>query len=69
MLDSGRSYDAPKISRWENGREAVPDDVATELEAMVASRADGREDFSACKSERGGRQNNECTQSRIRIRP
>jgi chromosome partitioning protein len=33
----GRSYDAPKISRWENGREAVPDDVATELEAMVAS--------------------------------
>ena len=26
-----RSYDNPKISRWENGREPVPDDVADEL--------------------------------------
>ena len=69
MLNSGRSYDAPKISRWENGREAVPDDVATELEAMVASCPTDVKNFSACKSERGCRQNNECTQSRIRIRP
>jgi chromosome partitioning protein len=34
----GRSYDKPKISRWENGREPIPKDVATELEAMVASQ-------------------------------
>jgi chromosome partitioning protein len=27
----GRSYDKPKISRWENGREPIPEDVATEL--------------------------------------
>ena len=30
----GRSYDNPKISRWENGREPVPDDVADELDAL-----------------------------------
>jgi chromosome partitioning protein len=30
----GRSYDNPKISRWENGREPVPDDVADELVAL-----------------------------------
>ena len=30
----GRSYDNPKISRWENGREPVPDDVADELLAL-----------------------------------
>ncbi|KAA0677606.1 AAA family ATPase [Roseomonas genomospecies 6] len=33
-----RSYDKPKISRWENGREAIPDDVSAELEAMVSGR-------------------------------
>jgi chromosome partitioning protein len=31
-----RSYDKPKISRWENGREPIPKDVAAELEAMTA---------------------------------
>lgn len=32
----GRSYDKPKVSRWENGREPVPEDVGRELEAMAA---------------------------------
>ena len=34
----GRSYDKPKVSRWENGREPVPEDVAMELHAMAAER-------------------------------
>lgn len=39
----GRHYDKPKISRWENGREAVPVDVGTELLRMVETRpADAR---------------------------
>ena len=33
----GRSYDKPKVSRWENGRESIPEDVATELTTMTAS--------------------------------
>src|SRR5687767_733843 len=33
-----RSYDKPRISRWENGREAIPLEVARELERMVASQ-------------------------------
>jgi chromosome partitioning protein len=32
----GRSYDKPKISRWENGRDPIPEDVSMELEAMLA---------------------------------
>jgi chromosome partitioning protein len=35
----GRSYDKPRISRWENGREPVPEDVAAELEALSKGRA------------------------------
>jgi chromosome partitioning protein len=31
----GRSYDKHKVSRWENGREPIPEDVAMELDAMV----------------------------------
>ena len=34
-----RSYDKPKISRWENGREPIPDEVATALEALTRDRA------------------------------
>lgn len=34
----GRSYDKPKISRWENGHEPIPDDVAAALEAMATRR-------------------------------
>ena len=34
----GRSYDKPKVSRWENGREPVPDDVAAELAAMATGK-------------------------------
>lgn len=34
----GRSYDKPKISRWENGREGIPDDVAAALDAMAAGQ-------------------------------
>ena len=30
-----RSYDKPKISRWENDKEAVPDDVADALSSMM----------------------------------
>lgn len=33
-----RSYDKPKVSRWENGREPIPEDVAMELHAMAAER-------------------------------
>ncbi|WP_119681500.1 AAA family ATPase [Indioceanicola profundi] len=33
-----RSYDKPKISRWENGRESIPDDVAAELAALLEGR-------------------------------
>jgi chromosome partitioning protein len=32
-----RSYDKPKISRWENGREPVPEDVAIKLAEMAAN--------------------------------
>jgi chromosome partitioning protein len=34
----GRSYDKPKISRWENGREPIPQDVAAGVAALVAGR-------------------------------
>jgi chromosome partitioning protein len=34
----GRSYDKPRISRWENGHEPVPADVASEVEAMAAGK-------------------------------
>lgn len=30
----GRSYDKPKVSRWENERESVPDDVANVVSSM-----------------------------------
>ncbi len=34
----GRSYDKPKISRWENGHEPIPMDVAAELARMIQGR-------------------------------
>ncbi len=34
-----RSYDKPKISRWENGREPIPNDVGNELRLMVNGKA------------------------------
>jgi chromosome partitioning protein len=34
----GRSYDKPRISRWENGREPVPEDVILALEDMMSRR-------------------------------
>jgi chromosome partitioning protein len=34
----GRSYDKPRISRWENGREPVPEDVAAALVDLAARR-------------------------------
>ncbi|MBV8526304.1 MAG: ParA family protein [Acetobacteraceae bacterium] len=37
----GRSYDKPKISRWENGHEPVPEDIAMELQRMTAHRPRG----------------------------
>ncbi len=30
-----RSYDKPRISRWENGREPIPDEVARAVEALA----------------------------------
>jgi chromosome partitioning protein len=33
-----RSYDKPKISRWENGHELIPDDVQAELRRMLAEQ-------------------------------
>lgn len=35
---TGRHYDKPKISRWENGREPIPVDVEAELLRMVEIR-------------------------------
>ncbi len=40
-LRLGRSYDKPRVSRWENGRDPIPDDVAAELNALAKGR--GRE--------------------------
>ncbi|MBS0961234.1 ParA family protein [Acetobacter thailandicus] len=34
----GRSYDKPKISRWENEKEPIPDDVSEILEKMISTR-------------------------------
>lgn len=31
----GRAYDKSRISRWENGRESIPAEVAREMEALV----------------------------------
>jgi chromosome partitioning protein len=36
-----RSYDKHKVSRWENGREPIPDDVAGSLMAMVLNHPRG----------------------------
>ncbi len=33
-----RSYDKPKVSKWETGRDSVPDDVARALETMVTAQ-------------------------------
>jgi chromosome partitioning protein len=35
----GRSYDKPRVSRWENGRDPIPDDVASQLMALAKGRA------------------------------
>ncbi len=37
----GRSYDKPKVSRWENGREPIPEDVALVLEELARGRQRG----------------------------
>ncbi len=37
----GRSYDKPKVSRWENNREPVPEDVAATLGDLVRRRQPG----------------------------
>lgn len=34
----GRSYDKPRVSRWENKHEPVPDDVAAVVEGLSASQ-------------------------------
>lgn len=35
----GRSYDKPRISRWENNKEPIPDDVAHVLTSLVSNQA------------------------------
>ena len=37
----GRSYDKPRVSRWENAHEPVPDDVATAVEGLSAAQPGG----------------------------
>lgn len=34
----GRSHDKPRVSRWENAHEPVPDDVASVVESLAASQ-------------------------------
>jgi chromosome partitioning protein len=34
----GRSYDKPRISRWENGHESVPEEVVRTLRALVGGQ-------------------------------
>ncbi len=34
----GRSYDKPRVSRWENGHEPVPDDVASVVDGLAAQQ-------------------------------
>ena len=34
---TGRKYDKPKVSRWENGREPVPAEVEAELLRILSS--------------------------------
>jgi len=34
----GRAYDKSRVSRWENGREAIPNDVACEIEVLLQQR-------------------------------
>lgn len=36
LLD--RSYDKPRISRWENNKEPIPDDVAHVLTSLVSNQ-------------------------------
>jgi chromosome partitioning protein len=50
---TGRSYDKPKISRWENARDAIPDEVAVVVERMARTRpADAR--VLALANQKGG---------------
>lgn len=34
----GRSYDKPRISRWENNKEPIPEDVAHTLTALISNQ-------------------------------
>src|SRR5579885_2329427 len=49
----GRSYDKPKISRWENGREPIPEDVAMALESLTQARPRTARAF-ALANQKGG---------------
>lgn len=33
-----RSYDRPKLSKWESGRDPIPDDVAETMEVLIAGQ-------------------------------
>jgi chromosome partitioning protein len=49
----GRSYDKPKISRWENGREPIPEDVAMALASLTQARPRTARAF-ALANQKGG---------------
>jgi chromosome partitioning protein len=49
----GRSYDKPRISRWENGHDPIPADVAAEIEAMAAGTP-RRAHILALANQKGG---------------
>ncbi|MBL6082423.1 ParA family protein [Belnapia sp. T18] len=49
----GRSYDKPRISRWENGREAIPGEVAATLEAL-SSKTSRHARILAVANQKGG---------------
>jgi chromosome partitioning protein len=49
----GRAYDKPRISRWENGREPIPGEVAREMELLATIKeAKGR--VIALANQKGG---------------
>ena len=49
----GRSYDKPRVSRWENGRDRIPDDVAAEILALAEGR-DREARVIALANQKGG---------------
>ncbi|MBS1084375.1 AAA family ATPase [Gluconobacter kondonii] len=49
----GRAYDKSRVSRWENGREAIPNDVRCEIEALLQQR-NAKAKVIALANQKGG---------------